>query len=436
MLDTIAAISSGMVNQPISIIRLSGPESFSIVEKIFSGKIGTDRTITYGFILDGETKVDEVLISWFKGDKTFTGEDIVEINAHGGVVNSNNILRLLLANGARLAENGEFSRRAFMNGKMDIVKAEAIHDLIFAKTDEQAKISVNKFGGETSELIENLKKDLLTIIATCETNIDYPEYDDIETLNTENLIPKLTDVKKKILEVLNKSKSARHIFEGVNVAIVGRPNAGKSSLLNALLNEDKAIVTDVPGTTRDIVEGSMQLDQVLLNFKDTAGVHSTSNEIEQLGIKKSLEQIETADLIIHVIDPSNMNSEDDLQLEQVSKAKPYIKVFNKSDISKTDGISISAKNNDIKELTDAISSIYENIDISDEKIINNTRQLSLLNSSLLSIEEALTSLSKGETPDVVIVDIQKAWEDLANILGRAEQADLLNDMFSNFCLGK
>lgn len=436
MFDNIAAISTGSINQPISIIRVSGPEAFNIVKKVFTGKKGKDKTITYGYIKSGEEIIDEVLVSWFVGPNTFTGEDIVEINAHGGVVNSNKILKLCLANGARMALPGEFSRRAFINGKMNLIKAEAIHDLIFAKTEEQAKLSIKKFDGNTSKLIESLKAKLLNIIATCETNIDYPEYDDVETLTQKELMPKLEDVKKDIVEILDSSKSSRYIHEGVKVAIVGKPNAGKSSLLNAFLNEDKAIVTDVPGTTRDVVEGSVQVGQVLLNFKDTAGIHSTNDKVEQMGIKKSLDQIQSADLIIHLIDGNIGEDKDDLTIEQSSKMKPYIKVFNKSDLTKSEGINISAKEKDISQLIKKIKGIYADINLSNDKIITNTRQLSLIESSKISIEEAINELASGLGPDTVIIDIQKAWEDLANILGRAEQSDLLDEMFSNFCLGK
>ena len=436
MFDTIAAISSGNINQPISIIRVSGSEAFDIVKKIYTGKVGNDKTITYGYIVDGKDKVDEVLVSWFKGPNTFTGEDIVEINAHGGVVNSNKILQLLLSKGARMAENGEFSRRAFINGKMDLVKAESIHDLIFASTNEQAKLAVNKFDGQTSKLIDELRNKLLFIIATIETNIDYPEYDDVEQMTNDLLLPKLNDVKKDLNEIIESSKLSKYIYEGVNVSIVGKPNAGKSSLLNAFLNDDKAIVTDVPGTTRDIVEGSIQIGQVLLKFKDTAGIHTSNDKVEKLGIEKSLNALESADLVIHLIDPTIERDENDSLIEQKIKSHNHLTVFNKKDIKEVEGINISAKNKDIQQLVDAIKSKFKDIDLNNHKIINNTRQLSLIDKSLRHINESIEGLNNGVGPDTVIVDIQKAWDELSNILGRAEETDILDEMFKNFCLGK
>ena len=437
LFDTITAISTGNLNVPISIIRISGSEAFDIAKKIFSGKVGTDKTITYGFIKDGETKIDEVLISWFKGPNTFTGEDIVEINAHGGVVNTNKILKLILQNGARLAEKGEFSRRAFLNGKMDLIKAEAIHDLIFAKTEEQALLSVKKFDNETSRLIDELKTDILAIIATIETNIDYPEYDDIEILTEKELLPKLESVRVRIQEILDSSKSSRYIFEGINVAIVGEPNVGKSSLLNAILNEEKAIVTDIPGTTRDIVSGSIQIGQVLFKFNDTAGIRESIDKVEKIGIEKSLSEIKNADLVIHIINPENGMSDNDQNIVKLVENKNYIRVYNKNDIKKIDGeISISVKNKDLKQLFDAIKKEFGSINLNDEKIINNTRQLSLIETANSAINEAISSLKDGQTPDIVIIDIHKAWEDLTNIIGNAQETDLLDEMFKSFCLGK
>ncbi len=437
MMDTIVAISSGgITNVPISIIRISGSKAFEIVKKIFTGKIGTNKTITYGYIKDEKIKIDEVLVSWFFAPNTFTGENIVEINAHGGIVNTQRILGLLLSNGARLAQKGEFSKRAFLNNKIDLIKAEAIHDLIFAKTQEQAELSIKKFDGQTSNLINNLQSKILKLIATIEINIDYPEYDDVEILTQKKLLPKLKEILKEFDEIIYSSRSSRYIFNGINVVIIGKPNVGKSSLLNAILNEEKAIVTKIPGTTRDVVEGSIQIGQVLLNFKDTAGIHSTKNLIENIGIKKSIKQIEEADLIIHLIDAQNKNDKDDILIKNKLKNKKYIKVFNKNDLVKSKGISISAKNKDIKSLIDSIKKMYKDIDLNNNKIINNTRQLSLIISSQKSIKEAIKGLENNFQPDTVIIDIQKAWEDLGNIIGRVDNTNLLDEMFKNFCLGK
>ncbi|CAM9121193.1 tRNA uridine-5-carboxymethylaminomethyl(34) synthesis GTPase MnmE [Mycoplasma marinum] len=436
MYDTIAAISSGNINQAISIIRVSGPEAFDIVSKIFTGKVGKDKTLTFGNIMDQEQMVDEVLVAWFVGPNTFVGEDTVEINAHGGVVNTNKILELILANGARMAENGEFSRRSFMNGKMDLVKAEAINDLIHAKSESQTQLSVKKFDGKTSKLIDELKNKLLNIIATCEVNIDYPEYDDVEQLTTENLLPALMKIENEIKEIVRVSTSSRVIYEGVSVAIVGKPNAGKSSLLNALLQEEKAIVTDTPGTTRDIVEGSLQVGQVLLKIKDTAGIHKTEDKIEKIGIEKSISEISKSDLVIHLIDSKEGQTKEDEEIELAAKGKPYLKVWNKNDLVQQKGISISAKENELKELYEAIEEEFKNIDLNDERIVYNTRQLSLIKASLISIQDAISGLNMQLGPDTIIIDIQKAWDDLANILGKADQEDLLDSMFKNFCLGK
>jgi tRNA modification GTPase len=317
-------------------------------------------------------------------------------------------LGLLLSNGARLAQKGEFSKRAFLNNKIDLIKAEAIHDLIFAKTQEQAELSVKKFDGQTSNLINNLQSKILKLIATIEINIDYPEYDDVEILTQKKLLPKLKEILKEFDEIIYSSRSSRYIFNGINVVIIGKPNVGKSSLLNAILNEEKAIVTKIPGTTRDVVEGSIQIGQVLLNFKDTAGIHSTKNLIENIGIKKSIKQIEEADLIIHLIDAQNKNDKDDILIKNKLKNKKYIKVFNKNDLVKSKGISISAKNKDIKSLIDSIKKMYKDIDLNNNKIINNTRQLSLIISSQKSIKEAIKGLENNFQPDTVIIDIQKA----------------------------
>lgn len=462
MFDTIAAISSGnKVNQPISIIRISGPETINIMKKIFKGRIGKDHEITYGHILDKSNNIiDEVLVMWFVGKldaknnlifNNYVGDTLVEINCHGGILVTNLILELILSYGARLALPGEFTRRAFLNGKMDLVKAEAVHDLIMAKTKKQASAAIKKFDGNTSKLINDLIKKIEYLIGLCEVNIDYPEYDDLEKVDDEIMKEKLNELIKKLREIVVLSQNSRLIFDGVKVAILGKPNVGKSSLLNALLNEEKAIVTDIAGTTRDIIEENIQLDGILFKLIDTAGLRETDEKIESIGIKKSLEQIERADLLIHVMDPKQKNDNFDLMIKEKAFElnKIYIPVANKKDISnkeetekiisdlKIDKLTyISALNEDIEDLKNEMINSFKDIDIESDIMLTNTRQLSLVQAAFNSLTDALNSLNYDMTFDVIIVDITKAWESLKEITGVADKEDLLDAMFSNFCLGK
>ncbi len=441
MFDTIAAISSGLINQPISIIRLSGSDAFIIVRKIFSKEFKEHGKIVLGYILKDNQKIDEVLITPFFGPHSFTGEDMVEIYAHGGIVNTKRILKLLLTNGARNANRGEFSLRAVLNKKMDLIKAEAIHDLIFASTEEQADLSIKKFDGQTSELINRLKNNLLQLIATCEVNIDYPEYDDIETLTNDNLKPKIKLMLDEINKIIESSKSSRFVFEGLRVAIVGAPNSGKSSLLNALLNEDKAIISPTAGTTRDVVEGKLQIGQILLNLKDTAGIHITTDEIENQGINKAFNEIKHADLILHIIDGSQ-NQINQMQNNLIIKnitSQVYLQIINKADliVNKDENqIYISAKNNDLSNLIKALNNAFPKINLDNKYIINNVRQLALIDETKIHLEKSLEGLSQHHTPDTIIIDLQAAWTSLANILGTANNETLLDEMFHTFCLGK
>lgn len=462
MFDTIAAISSGnKVNQPISIIRISGPETINIMKKIFKGRIGKDHEITYGHIFDKYNNIiDEVLVMWFVGKldsennlifNNYVGDTLVEINCHGGILVTNLILELILSYGARLALPGEFTRRAFLNGKMDLVKAEAVHDLIMAKTKKQASAAIKKFDGNTSKLINDLIKEIEYLIGLCEVNIDYPEYDDLEKVNDEIMKEKLIELIKKLKEIVVLSQNSRLIFDGVKVAILGKPNVGKSSLLNALLNEEKAIVTDIAGTTRDIIEENIQLDGILFKLIDTAGLRETDEKIESIGIKKSLEQIERADLLIHVMDPKQKNDNFDLMIKEKAFElnKIYIPVANKKDISnkeetekiisdlKIDKLTyISALNEDIEDLKNEMINSFKDIDIESDIMLTNTRQLSLVQAAFNSLTDALNSLNYDMTFDVIIIDITKAWESLKEITGVADKEDLLDAMFSNFCLGK
>ncbi|MBN0919503.1 tRNA uridine-5-carboxymethylaminomethyl(34) synthesis GTPase MnmE [[Mycoplasma] gypis] len=439
MWDTIAAISSGKINQAVSLIRICGPEAIEIIKKIFKGKEGKNKEITFGYIVDDEKVIDEVLVSWFPGKENYVGEDTVEINAHGGVVVTNMILQLILSKGARLAYPGEFTRRAFLNGKINLIKAEAINDLIHAKTEKQATLSIQKFDSRLSTKMNDFLKDLGLLIGHCEVNIDYPEMTDIEELNNITIIPKVKNLLKQMKSILTTSKDAQKIFEGIKIAIVGQPNAGKSSLLNALLNENKAIVTDIEGTTRDIVEGSFQIDGVLFKLIDTAGIRETENKIEKIGIDKAKEVINQSDIVLHILDTTKIaNKEDDL-IKNLSESKNYIQVFNKVDVSgfnNPNEIKISAKDKNIDELISALKNVYKEIDLNSPDLIYNARQLALVKKAHSNLKDCLEALKNGFGPEVVIVDLTEAWMSIGDILGKNSKEDLLDTIFCNFCLGK
>ncbi|MBZ4218487.1 tRNA uridine-5-carboxymethylaminomethyl(34) synthesis GTPase MnmE [Mycoplasma tauri] len=444
--DTIAAISSGgKVNQAISIIRVSGSDSIEVVKKVFTGKVGKNQNITFGKIIDNTNNnevIDEVLCMWYIGNNNFVGEDTVEINCHGGVVVTNQILELLLANGARLAEPGEFSRRSFLNGKMDLIKAEAINELIHAKTTSQTNLAIKKFSGKTSDYINELKSELAYFIGEMEVSIDYPEYD-FENPFNEQLKDRLIQLNKKIAHTIELSETSRLIFDGIKVAIVGRPNVGKSSLLNALIDEEKAIVTNIPGTTRDIVEASWQYKGFLFKFIDTAGIRKTNEKIEKIGIDKSYEQLALSDVVVHVFDASNTENEFDFNIKNKAKEqnKIYIPVINKKDLLNSEDLNdesiyISAKNYDIENLKDSLVDSFKSIDLNNANYLNNSRQLALIKKAYNSIKDGIKAIEDGYDLDVVIIDIRQAWSSIADIIGRSDNEDLLDDMFKHFCLGK
>ena len=316
MEDTIVAISTSVGEGAISIIRLSGHDALNIASKVFTKDLTKvdSHTIHYGFITSNNEKIDEVLVSVMKAPKTFTREDIVEINCHGGIATTNKVLEVLLENGARLAEPGEFTKRAFLNGRIDLLEAEATMDLISSKAESARKISINTLTGETSNLIKNLRSELVKIISNIEVNIDYPEYEDIEVLTNESILPDIKKFKEKLEEIIKKSEDSKVIKEGIRVGIIGRPNVGKSSLLNSLLEEEKAIVTDVPGTTRDIVEGSLIVSGIPLNIIDTAGIRKTEDTVEKIGVEKSLKIIDTSDLLIYILNNNEEITEEEKEI--------------------------------------------------------------------------------------------------------------------------
>ncbi|MGX8833283.1 tRNA uridine-5-carboxymethylaminomethyl(34) synthesis GTPase MnmE [Amedibacillus sp. YH-ame6] len=440
--DTIAAISTAAVDGAISIIRLSGDDAIRIASTITSVKVmdATSHTIHYGFVIDPITKeeVDEVLISVFRAPKTFTREDIVEINCHGGRFITKKILQILLSQGARLATPGEFSRRAFLNGRIDLTQAEAINDMIQADTNESSKLAIQGIKGSVKKLLEPLIENMLNMIANIEVNIDYPEYDDVEQITSDILLPKAKEWLDEIDRILANAQSGQIIKEGINTAIVGKPNVGKSSLLNALLQEEKAIVTDIAGTTRDIVEGRIHLQGLTLNLIDTAGIRETEDTVEKIGIERSLKAIEEAQLILVLLDESQGLDEEDEQLLALTKDKTRIVVYNKKDLySDGEGIRISAIQNDIQELVDEIHRMFDKHQIViEEPILANERQISLMMKSKQSMMQAIQAMKDGVALDLLEIDIQDAYTSLKEILGEVHREDLLDTLFTNFCLGK
>ena len=448
MNDTIAAISTTTGIGAISIIRLSGPESLEIASKVFTKdltKVET-HTIHYGYIKNNNEKIDEVLVSVMKAPKTFTKEDIVEINCHGGIATTNKVLEILLNNGARLAEPGEFTKRAFLNGRIDLLEAEATMDLISSKSDKARKMSLNTLTGETSNLIKDLRSDIVGIISNIEVNIDYPEYEDIEVLTNEKILPEIQKFKEKLEKIIKKSQDSKVIKEGIKVGIIGKPNVGKSSLLNSLLEEEKAKETNVPGTTRDIVEGTIILDNVILNIIDTAGIRESDDIVEKIGIEKSLTIINEADLVIFILNNNEKITAEEKGLLEKLKDKKKIIVINKIDLeNKLDKsildnyIEISAKENiGIEKIKDEIKRLFNlgELEASDLTYMSNARSISLLGKSLNNINDAISEINNNSPIDIVEFHLKDAWNNLGEIIGETYTDELLDELFSRFCLGK
>lgn len=442
--DTIVAISTALSEGAISIIRMSGNDAIAIANKLCSIDLTKKEanTISYTYIIDPKKNkaIDEVLVSLFKDKKSFTGEDVVEINCHGGIFITKQILSLCLENGARLARAGEFSQRAFLHGKLDLVQAESINDMICAQDENATAIAMNGIKGSVSKLIHPFIDDLLDIIATIEVNIDYPEYDDVEQLSAEVLLPKCNQWMKEMDAILRKAKSGKILREGVKTTIVGKPNVGKSSLLNALLEEDKAIVTDIAGTTRDIVEGMVRLDYVTLHLIDTAGIRESDDVVERIGIEKSRQAIEDAQLVILLFDGSKPLDEKDEELMQLTQHKTRLLVYNKEDVAhdkRHDQIWISAANDDIEELCSAINQMYEEHQIVlQQPTLQNERQIALMQQAKTHMQQAIDALAMGMELDLIAIDLQNAYTSMKEILGEVSRDDLLDTLFANFCLGK
>ena len=448
MEDTIVAISTSQGIGAISIIRLSGKESIEIVNKIVKNKNLNklnSHTINYNHVVNNDEIIDEVLISIMKAPRSFTTEDVVEINCHGGIATTNKILELLLLNGCRLAEPGEFTKRAFLNGRIDLLEAESVMDIINSKTENSLKLAINQLNGSTSNLIRNLRQDLIEILANIAVNIDYPEYEDIEEVTNQKLEKEIIKIKQKVNQILNDSKNSKIIKEGIDVAIIGKPNVGKSSLLNKLLDEDKAIVTDIAGTTRDIVEGKINLNGFILNIIDTAGIRKTTDKVEQIGVDKSKNLIDRADLILFLLDNNTLLNNEEKELLETIQNKKHIIIVNKTDLeTKIDlkdenYIRMSTINNiGIKELKERIIKLFEldKIEQSDMTYLTNARSIALLKQVKEKMEEIENSINMNIPISIIEIDLRNVWEILGKIIGEHYEDELIDQLFTQFCLGK
>ncbi|MDF2947398.1 MAG: trmE [Bacillales bacterium] len=454
--DTIAAISTAPGEGAIAIVRLSGDRAVKIANLIFKGKNLNNvhsHTVHYGHIVNPETNVvlEEVMLTVMLAPKTFTKEDVVEINCHGGIVSVNRVLELVLEYGARLAEPGEFTKRAFLNGRIDLSQAEAVIDIIRAKTDKAMTVALNQLEGRLSNKIVSLRQKLLETLAHIEVNIDYPEYDDVEEMTNSILLPKVTEVLNELEIMLQSARHGKIIREGVATAIIGRPNVGKSSLLNALIQENKAIVTDIPGTTRDVIEEYVNVRGIPLKLIDTAGIRETEDIVEKIGVERSKKAISDADLVLFVLNNNEQFSDKDLELFNLVEDKEIVIVLNKIDLPNQlniEGLKLSSNaiivktsvNNDhgIEELEEAIYNKYMGgaIEGNDLTYISNTRHIDLIKKSKKSLNEAVVAI-KCDTPiDLIQIDLVRAWEYLGQIIGDSVQESLIDQLFSQFCLGK
>ena len=450
MEDTIAAVATTVGESSINVIRISGKDSINVANKIFSKDISgaLSHTVHYGFIMENGEKVDEVLLSVFKSPKTFTTEDIVEISVHGGSSSVNKVMELVLSNGARLAEPGEFLKRAFLNGRIDLTQAEAVGDLISSQTESSRKMALKGVDKTIYKMVNELKEKVLALIANIEVNIDYPEYEDAVLVTNDLIIKTINEVKDEINKLLRNSKKGLLIRNGLKIVIVGKPNVGKSSILNALLDENKAIVTDIKGTTRDIVTGELVIDGVKIDILDTAGIRETKDIVESIGVKRSVDAIDEADLVLFVVDSADGFTNEDNEVLNKIKDKEVLVIYNKNDkvkdykndnLSDYESINISTFDSDmISKLKDKIAEMFdlESIAESNYMYISNARQIALLNNCISIINDIENSVKNGELVDMVEIDVKKLWETLSEITGEVSSDDLLDEIFSKFCLGK
>ena len=447
MNDTIAAISTALGIGAISIVRLSGEDSINIVNKIFDKDLTKvkSHTINYGHITYNNEIIDEVLVSVMKSPKTFTSEDVVEINCHGGIATTNKVLELVLLNGARMAEPGEFTKRAFLNGRIDLIEAENVMNLINSKTETSRRLAINGLSGKVSKMISDLRNKMIDIITNIEVNIDYPEYEDILVVTNDMIKNNVSELKKELQKILKEAENGKLIKEGIKTLIVGRPNVGKSSLLNKLLDEDKAIVTDIEGTTRDIVEGNVTIDGILLNIIDTAGIRETDNIVEKMGVEKSLNLIDSADLVIVVLNNNEKLTNQDKYILEKTKEKNRIIYVNKKDlesnidIDSDDVIYGSTINEDgLDALKNKIRELFnmDMIEKSDLNYLSSTEQIATIKETLKIIEDIENSIQMNVKVDMIEIDIKKIWELLGILIGENYDDELIDNLFSKFCLGK
>ncbi|POH12824.1 tRNA uridine-5-carboxymethylaminomethyl(34) synthesis GTPase MnmE [Fructilactobacillus sanfranciscensis] len=457
--DTIAAISTAPGVGGISIVRISGSDAMKIAKKIYRGKdldkVATD-TINYGHIVDpanDDSRADEVMVSVMRAPKTYTKEDIIEINCHGGIQVTNKVLQLVLRNGARMAEPGEFTKRAFLNGRIDLSQSEAVMDLIDAKTDEARKAALNQLDGNLSAAIRKMRQKIVDVLANVEVNIDYPEYDGAEVVTSKLMLDKAKEIKAEIEKLLATAQQGKVLRDGLNTAIVGRPNVGKSSLLNRLLHEEKAIVTDVPGTTRDVLDEYVNVAGVPLHLIDTAGIRETEDKVEKIGVDRSRAAIKKADLVLLVLNSSEPLTDEDRQLLDLTRDSKRVILLNKTDLPmKLDIEKIKAEygNSDIiktsamaengtKTLEDTISQMFFTKGIASTQnsvMVTNARHISLLQQALDSVQTVIDGIGAGLPVDIVQIDLQSAWDDLGAITGDSYDDELMDQLFDQFCIGK
>lgn len=456
--DTITSISTPMGEGAIGIVRLSGPQAIEIGDILYKGKKKLSEvethTINYGHIIDPETNetVEEVMVSVLRAPKTFTREDIIEINCHGGILTINRILELTMTYGARMAEPGEYTKRAFLNGRIDLSQAEAVMDFIRSKTDRASKVAMNQIEGRLSDLIKKQRQSILEILAQVEVNIDYPEYDDVEDATTDFLLEQSKRIKEEINQLLETGAQGKIMREGLSTVIVGRPNVGKSSMLNNLIQDNKAIVTEVAGTTRDVLEEYVNVRGVPLRLVDTAGIRDTEDIVEKIGVERSRKALSEADLILFVLNNNEPLTEDDQTLFEVIKNEDVIVIINKTDLEQRLDVSelremigdmpliqtSMLKQEGIDELEIQIKDLFFGGDVQNQDMtyVSNSRHISLLKQARQSIQDAIDAAESGIPMDMVQIDLTRTWEILGEIIGESASDELIDQLFSQFCLGK